>query len=96
MSSNHYKLIADIGGTNARFALLEGGNQTPIEPLNLVCEDYPNIGEAVRAYLDTVPFAKPHAAAMVVATVVTHDYLNMTNNNWEFSVAETCNKLGLR
>ncbi len=95
MSSKDYSLIADIGGTNARFALLEGDSQTPIEAVNLVCADYSSIVDAVRAYLEFVPFARPVGAALAVATVVTNDHLNMTNNHWEFSIDETRQALEL-
>lgn len=89
MSIRSYKLIADIGGTNARFALLEGSSQTPIEAVNLVCADYPNIVDAISTYLESVPFAQPAEAALAVATGVTNDQLNMTNNSWTFSIEET-------
>jgi len=90
-----YKLIADIGGTNARFALLEGNSQTPIEAKNLVCTDYPSIVDAIKTYLESVPFAKPVEVALAAATVVTNDQLNMTNNSWQFSIYETRQTLNL-
>jgi len=94
MNSGEYKLIADIGGTNARFALLEPNSQTPIEERNLVCADYPSILDAVNTYLDSVSFAKPTNGAFAVATIVADDFLKMTNNNWEFSVNRTRESLG--
>lgn len=95
MNTRNYRLIADIGGTNARFALLEGDSHTPVEAVNFVCADYPTVVDAVRAYLELVPFAKPVDAAMAVATVVTNDQLKMTNHSWGFSVNETRQALGL-
>ena len=95
MSDSNYSLIADIGGTNARFALLEGTNQTPIEAQNHVCANYPSIVDAIRSYLDSVPFAKPNNAAIAVATKVTDDQLKMTNNSWAFSIAMTRQALEL-
>lgn len=95
MSSKDYKLIADIGGTNARFALLEKDSETLLEAFNLVCSDYPNMIDAVNTYLDSVPFAKPSNAAIAVATVVTSDSLKMTNNAWAFSVEDSRKSLGL-
>jgi len=89
MTFNKYSLIADIGGTNARFALLEGDSQTPVGAENLVCADYSSLVDAIRTYLDSVPFAKPVNAAFAVATVVTNDQLKMTNNSWAFSIDET-------
>ena len=96
MSVKDYSLIADIGGTNARFALLEGPSKTPIEARNFVCADYPTVVDAIGAYLELVPFAKPVDAAMAVATVVSSDQLKMTNHSWGFSVSETRQALGFR
>ena len=95
MSVSDYRLIADIGGTNARFALLEEGSQTPISPRNLVCSEYPSLVEAVNSYLDSVSSPKPKSAGIAVATGVTNDYLKMTNNSWEFSIDESRKKLDL-
>lgn len=96
MSSVKYSIIADIGGTNARFALLEEGQKIPFDPVNLVCSDYKSITDAVRAYMDLVPFAKPVKAAIAIATPVVDDNLNMTNHSWQFSVSETRHNLGLQ
>ena len=46
------RLIADIGGTNARFALLEG--QERRDEQVLACADYPDLVSAVEHYLKTV------------------------------------------
>ena len=89
MNTNDYHLIADIGGTNARFALTEKLSQVPSHALNLVCADYANLTDAVNAYLETVPFAKPSNASFAIATGVTNDALKMTNNKWVFSIEET-------
>ncbi len=78
-------LIADIGGTNARFALLIGGAVSAIEVLKTA--DYADIGAAIGAYLDRVaPDAAPSAAAFAVASPVTGDHIELTNRDWSFSV----------
>lgn len=89
MSSSKFNLIADIGGTNARFALLEEGSQTPIETMNLVCDHYSGPVDAIRAYLDLKSQVKPRNAAIAVATAITDDNLKLTNNAWHFSIEET-------
>jgi glucokinase len=45
-------LVADIGGTNARFALVHGGGRTIDEVASLRCADYAGPQDALRAYLD--------------------------------------------
>ena len=97
MGSKDYSLIADIGGTNARFAVLEGVQQTPLFVDNLVCEEYDSLTEAIRAYLDSasISLSDINKAAIAVATPVTDDYLKLTNNLWSFSIDETRSELNL-
>lgn len=59
---NGYRLAGDIGGTNARFALLPPGGEQLQQVRSLYCRDYPGPGEAVQAYLDRVK-AGPVTAA---------------------------------
>ncbi|NOS96877.1 MAG: glucokinase, partial [Methylotenera sp.] len=60
------RLVADIGGTNARFALLdEAGMPTQIHVL--ACIDYPDIGAAINAYV-TMVGKQPTAAVIAIAT----------------------------
>ncbi len=95
MQGVRYSLVADIGGTNARFALVADGDGRPLEPRNLAVADYPTIVDASRAYLEMVALGEPYQAAISVASPVTGDWLNMTNHCWRFSVVETCAALGL-
>lgn len=96
MSVKQYSLVADIGGTNARFALVADSESTPIEPRNLRCAKYPTLVDAARSYLDQVALGEPWQAAMSIASPVTGDALNMTNHTWSFSVHETREELGLQ
>ena len=96
MQAEHYSLVADIGGTNARFALVADATSTAIEPRNLRCADYETIVDATLAYLDQVSLGKPYQAAISIASPVTGDALNMMNHSWSFSVSETRAALGLR
>ncbi len=95
MQAKQTSLVADIGGTNARFALVADSESTPLEPRNLRCADYPTIVDATRAYLDQVGLGDPWQAAISVASPVTGDQLNMMNHSWSFSVSETRETLGL-
>lgn len=96
MPAKQYSLVADIGGTNARFALVDDAESTPIQPRKLRCADYPTLVEAVTSYLEQVSLGKPWQAAMSIASPVTGDELNMTNHIWSFSVRETRQALGLQ
>lgn len=84
------RLLADVGGTNARFALeLAPGK---IELINvLACADYPTLADALQAYLalPAVVQAKlgpVRQGAIAIANPVTGDLVRMTNHHWEFSI----------
>lgn len=91
------RLIADIGGTNVRFALLEGGERR--DQRTFTCADFPDLASAVEHYLEAVDAARgvrrPSEAAMAVAAPITGDYIRMTNHVWQFSAAESRRRLGL-
>lgn len=79
-------LIADIGGTNVRFALVErdGG---PSSVMAMHCADYPGPAEAARSYLAAIaPGIQPRCAAFAVASPVTGDRVDLTNSAWDFSI----------
>ncbi|MDS4025672.1 MAG: glucokinase [Candidatus Contendobacter sp.] len=87
-------LVADIGGTNARFALADADQRTSAERV-LSCADYPDLIQAAAAYLRDVPEPRPRRAAVAVATPVTGDWIDLTNNHWSFSREAAQQALGL-
>jgi glucokinase len=95
MSSDSPRLIADIGGTNARFALA-GTDGRPYAERVLACADYPKLRTAIAAYLQDVPEPRPQQAALAVAMPITGDEVTFTNNpRWSFSIKELREALGL-
>lgn len=94
-SNGRPRLIADIGGTNARFALA-GSDGRPHGERILPVADYPNILAAIKAYLADVPEPWPVEAALAIAMPITGDFVTMTNNErWSFSIESTRKMLGL-
>jgi glucokinase len=89
MTAGALRLVADIGGTNARFALLKPGSLLPEHRLTLLCADFPGPVEAVRHYLKTLSDPAVDQAAFDVATGITGDEISLTNGPWKFSVAAT-------
>ncbi|MBU6441304.1 MAG: glucokinase [Betaproteobacteria bacterium] len=85
-------LLADIGGTNARFALEQDGRIGEIRVL--ACADYPSLQEAMRAYLRTSSTEVRHAAIGIANPVYT-DRVRMTNHHWEFSIEALRREMGL-
>lgn len=90
-------LIADIGGTNARFALTDASD--PTRPLLaqqvLPCADFASLQHAAQTYLAQVG-ARPGRAAIAVACPVTGDAIRLTNRAWSFSQSELRAALQLR
>jgi glucokinase len=91
-------LVADVGATNARFAVISpaGGLQ---RPRVLACEDFPTIHSAIAAYLrDELPLTdvrRLEAAALAVAGPVTGDQVALTHHPWSFSIDELRGHLAL-
>ncbi|GAB2803027.1 glucokinase [Halomonas shantousis] len=88
-------LIGDIGGTNARFALVTPGEHEPHDIQTLPCAAYAGLEEAIRAYLDQVGAVAPREACLAFACPVHDDTVKMTNNDWCFSKREVKTSLGL-
>lgn len=88
-------LIADIGGTNVRFALLAPGSTTPQRQQGYRCRDFNGLEHAVRHYLAENDNPQVPAAAFDVATAITGDFIRLTNSPWAFSIEQTRRQLGL-
>jgi glucokinase len=93
-------LIADVGATNARFALL--GKTGEIERVRvLACADYPSIDDAIEAYLGqesalaSAESLRPQAAALAIAGPITGERVALTNHPWSFTIGELRRRLDL-
>jgi len=99
MSSGHAdtypRLVGDIGGTNARFAMVLAPDAAITHIRTLPCADYPGIAEAMEAYLKLEAVPAPKNAAMGIANPVTGDAISLTNNDWAFSTEAVRQRLGL-
>jgi glucokinase len=80
-------LLADIGGTNARFALRENGVMQPIEKLAVA--DHAQAADAVAVFLDRHQARGTVAAAAIgVAGPVENGRCTFTNSDWVVDAAE--------
>jgi glucokinase len=86
-------LIADIGGTNARFALVDENAQWHAERV-LACQDFSSPTEAAKAYLAMEGYPLVKRGVFAVAAPVISDEVALTNHNWRFSVLATGAALG--
>jgi glucokinase len=89
-------VVGDIGGTNARFAIVEPGSTQLQEIQVLPCSDYPNLDDAFREYLAQKNIGSVATASIAFACPVHTDTIKMTNNHWVFSRSEIQRKLGLK
>ena len=77
-------LVADIGGTNARFALVDEDTHALQHIRVLACNDYENIDQAILSYLKQVGVTHIERAAFALACPVDVAHIRMTNNHWNF------------
>lgn len=86
-------LLADIGGTNARFALLQG--TSPAAPLTLPVADFPTIEDALAAALARLsPGDAVGTAVLALAGPVVAEPVRLTNAPWEVSSAALAARFG--
>ncbi len=84
--SKSLRLLADIGGTNARFALCE--DMIVRDERQLRCADYAAIEDAVAHYLHSVGERRQvEAASLAIAAPLSGDQVSMTNHSWRFSIS---------
>ena len=91
------RLLADIGGTYARFAL-ETAPGVFGEMVSLRSADHPDFHAAVTAFLAGLApglAARIEHAAVAIANPVEGDEVRMTNYHWHFSSEEMRQRLGL-
>ena len=91
-----WALIADIGGTNARFALTDTASAQPsvLQSQSLCNADFASLQHAAEHYLASVG-VQPRRAAIAVACPVNTDEIRLTNRAWSFSRSEFTHMLRL-
>lgn len=87
-------LVADIGGTNARFARVDAQGRLYGER-SLACAEFPDLVTAATVYLASSSGPRPRQAAVAVATPVSGDWIQFTNSAWSFSIDAARQALGL-
>ncbi len=92
------RLLADVGGTYARFTL-ETGPGIFEHAASLRCADYEDFHATVQAYLSALPASASTArirnAAVAIATPVSGDQVRITNYPWQFSIEQMRQRLHL-
>ncbi|MBR1222352.1 glucokinase [Bradyrhizobium sp. U87765 SZCCT0131] len=91
---NGRRVIADIGGTNARFAIAERGAYRALS--HVAVRDYPTLQDALADYLSRLPAdMQPATGVLAIAAPILGDEIHLTNQSWSFSIAALKTALGL-
>lgn len=77
-------LIADIGGTNARFAVVDRDGALT-QPLTFSVADFPDIEEALASRVLPTLSEQPHSAVFAIAGAVEGEEVKLTNGQWRFA-----------
>ena len=87
-------LVADIGGTNARFAVADLVTLELSAVRSALGADYPSLAAAIGDYLKDIREPVDHAA-IAVAGPVTGDDIKLTNSPWSFARGKLARETGL-
>ncbi len=90
------RLVADVGGTHARFGWVGEPGAAMSRTGTYACADFSGLDAVIACYLDEHAESRsPAAAAIAVAVPVDRDRLTMTNRAWTFSIPALARTLGL-
>ena len=87
-------LVADVGGTNCRFALGDKG-AAPHALARLANDAHPDFTSALETYLAAQGRPGLTAACFAVAGPVSHGKADLTNRGWHFDAAGLSDRLGV-
>ena len=94
MSGSRTIVLGDIGGTNARFALLAGDSLSSVASLPV--EDFASVGEALQHFLSAHRTqSRVSAAILAGAGPVESNRCELTNSSWTLDGAELKAAFGL-
>lgn len=89
------RVVADIGGTNARFATVASGSHKLEHITTLHCSDYPRLVDALQFYIAGLSNCTISKLCLAIAGPVDQDWIQFTNNPWSFGQAELQQTLGI-
>ena len=94
MSTGFPRLLGDIGGTNARWAWHARPGAAIQDVSVRPCAANASLYESAAAYLAEKGHPRPAWVGIGIATPITGDRVQLTNNDWVFSIAELKQALG--
>lgn len=91
-----WRLLGDVGGTNARFALQRGPGAAIEALVQYRCADFESLEAVLRRYLAEPGRPQPQSGAIGIANPIEGDRVRMTNHSWEFSIEALRQAQGLQ
>jgi glucokinase len=92
--ADEFLLVGDLGGTHARFAMVErnaGGLQASV---TMPCAGFSSATQALEAYLEQTGRGQPRFACLAVAGVVNAGSVQFLNSDWQLHAAQLASRLG--
>jgi glucokinase len=88
-------IVADIGGTNARFAWVNAGERELRGIEVFSCAEFAFLVDAFRTYMERISIEHVDAICLAVAGPVESDWIDLPNNHWAFSQEELAQSLNV-
>jgi glucokinase len=88
-----YNLVGDIGGTNARFALLVPGESELTNIKTLSCTEFETVQEAMTSYLSSIQNVEINSSCIASAGTTHLDIFKPANNDWVINKADVSSAL---
>ena len=88
-----HNLVGDIGGTNARFAIVSQGGSELISIKTLHCEKFETVQQALQFYLSSIEDIKISSACIASAGTVHLDTFKPANNDWVINKSDVSSAL---
>lgn len=88
-------LVGDIGGTNARFGIVEARGAVPRMLAHEATAGHPDPSAAIRAVLDRAGAPAPRSAILAIAGRVDGPAVRLTNAGWVFEARRIAADFGL-
>ncbi len=86
-------IIADIGGTNVRFAQVSATGISHIQ--KYLVADYPTIQDAIEYYMSQYSDTVFTAVCLAIAAPANNDWVDFANSHWSFSQSDLQSALNL-
>lgn len=89
------KIVADIGGTNARFAYVSANSDELLGIEILASADFPQFIDTIRHYIERAQLSHIDEICLAIAAPVSQDWIDFGNNHWSFSQGELRQAMGI-